>query len=125
MFNNKDISILLRELIEENPDLKGSEGKLKEAIITLNELDSKLVPSLEFKKELRKKIETLSGVESKSFFTSKFNFRFLIPVFSLCFAVFWFYYILLVEMRIYVLNNSKYKRFPFKILKILIKIAKL
>lgn len=80
---------ILKEIIENNPELKKDEAKIEKAINLLNENNPKIYASIEFKNNLKEKIKNL--INLKEWKKTRFSF-FAIPVFSFLFAIWWFMY---------------------------------
>lgn len=80
---------ILNELLEEFPELKGDEEKIKKVVYYLNQSKPDIKASKEFKIDLKNRLDSL--IVLKNWQKTSF-LKFAIPVFAFCFIVFWVFY---------------------------------
>jgi len=82
---------ILKEILENNPELKKDKEKVKKIIKNLLENNPKITATKEFKDQLKNRLENIIQMESPA--TNRiFFFAGLLQVFSIFFVIGWFYY---------------------------------
>lgn len=83
---------LYEELLLEHPELKESHADIKEVISLMQELNPDIVPDQHYKNELKQRLDTIANYNPNKSYGIFWFLKYLIPVFSFGFAVFWFVY---------------------------------
>ena len=83
---------LYEELLQEHPELKESEVDIMEVITLMKKMNPDITPDQDYKNALKQRLDAIVNYNPQKSHSFIWFLKYVIPVFSFGFAVFWFVY---------------------------------